>query len=126
MVMCVDNSGVGRARLIQVLRCQKKSRKAGYGDKILVVIKSYNKLVMKNKNEKQKYKFRKGTIHKAVVVHLKKKIKRVDSTYFFFSQNSIVMTDKKGRPLARRIKAPIPVEIANKYPTIASICKTIV
>jgi len=44
----------------------------------------------------------------------------------WFESNSIVLVDKQGKPLARRIRSIIPVEIAMKYPTIASIASLIV
>jgi len=78
------------------------------------------------KDEKQRKKFRRGSLHRAIIVHLKKKVTRVDSTMMWFGTNSVVLVDKKDKPLAKRIKAPIPREIALKYPTIASISSIIV
>jgi large subunit ribosomal protein L14 len=65
-------------------------------------------------------------MHRGIIVHLKIKVKRLDSTWIWFNSNSIVLVDKKDKPLAKRIKAPIPMEIALKYPTIASISSIIV
>ena len=40
--------------------------------------------------------------------------------------DSVVIVDKKGRPLSRRIRTIIPREVAFKYPTIASVSSLIV
>ena len=65
-------------------------------------------------------------MHRAIIVHTKKKVKRIDNTFMWFDSNSIVIVDKKGRPLSRRIRTAIPREIAQKYPTIPSVSSLIV
>jgi len=77
---------------------------------------------MKNKEKNIK----KGSLHRAVIVHTKKKVKRVDNTWMWYNSNSVVIVDKKGRPLSRRIRTLIPREVAFKYPTIASVSSLIV
>jgi large subunit ribosomal protein L14 len=67
-----------------------------------------------------------GTLHRAVVVQIKKKIKRLDKSWIWFNSNSIVLVDKKNKPLAKRIRTVIPREVALKYPTIASISSLII
>jgi len=124
-VRCGDNKGVADVKVIQVFG-NKNKREAKYGDKVYIVVKSWDRSSGSLTDEKQRKKFRRGSLHKAVIVHLKKKVKRVDSTWMWFNSNSIVLIDKKGKPLAKRIKAPIPKEIALQYPTIASISSIIV
>jgi len=123
-VYCVDNTGVANAKIIQVYG--NKKRVAKIGDMVYVVVKSYDKSSGNLKDEKQKKRFRKGSLHRAVIVHTKKKIRRLDKTWMWFDSNSIVLVDKKGKPLSRRIRTIIPREIAIKYPTIASVSSAIV
>jgi len=125
-LICVDTSGAYKTKIIQILKNNKRNRIASYADLVIIVIKSYNKLVLKNKDTKQKHRFRKGSMHKGIIIHLKKKIKRKNNTYFNFNQNSIVLTDKRGMPLTKRIKAPVPFEVAKKYPIIASISRFVI
>ena len=124
-VYCVDNTGVANAKVIQVYG-NKKRRVASYGDMVYIVVKSLDRSSGNLLDEKQRKKFQKGTVHKAVVVHTKKKVRRIDNTWMWFNSNSVVIVDKKGRPQAKRIRSAIPREIADKYPTIASISSLIV
>lgn len=125
MVYCVDSTGVANAKVIQMYGNRNK-RSASYGDMVYVVVKSWDKSSGNLKDEKQRKKFKKGTLHRAVIVHTKKKVRRIDNTWMWFDSNSIVLVDKKGRPLSRRIRSVIPREIALKYPTIASVSTLIV
>jgi large subunit ribosomal protein L14 len=79
MVYCVDNTGVANAKVIQMYGNRNK-RVASYGDMVYIVVKSLDKSSGNLLDEKQKKKFRKGSLHRAVIVHTKKKVKRVDNT----------------------------------------------
>ena len=124
-VYCVDNTGVANVKVIQCYG-NKNKRVASYGDMVYVVVKSLDRSSGNLRDEKQRKKFRKGTLHRAIIVHTKKKVRRIDNTWMWFNSNSVVLVDKKGRPLSRRIRSAIPREIANKYPTIASVSTLIV
>ena len=124
-VYCVDNTGVANAKVIQMYG-NKNKRVASYGDMVYIVVKSLDKSSGNLLDEKQRKKYKKGSLHRAIIVHIKKKIKRVDNTWFWFNSNSMVIVDKKGRPLSRRIRSLIPREVAFKYPTIASVSSLIV
>jgi large subunit ribosomal protein L14 len=125
-VYCVDNSGVAYAKVFQILGENKKRRVGTIGDRVYVVIKSLDSILFNLLEEKKKKKFMVGTIHRAIIVQIKKKFKREDKTWMWFNSNSIVLVDKKGKPLARRIRTAIPREVAMKHPTIASISSLIV
>ena len=43
-----------------------------------------------------------------------------------FTKNAIVLVDKKNTPLGKKIKGLIPLEVAYKYPKVASISTRIV
>jgi ribosomal protein L14 len=72
-------TGVANAKVIQIYGNFKK-RVATYGDMVYVVVKSLDKSSGNLLDDKQRKKYRKGTLHRAVIVHTKKKIQRVDHT----------------------------------------------
>jgi ribosomal protein L14 len=43
-----------------------------------------------------------------------------------FTKNAVVLVDKNNTPLGKRIKAAIPIELANRYPQFGLIAKRIV
>lgn len=91
-----------------------------------IVVKALDRILINLLEEKKKKRYNKGTLHRAVIIHVKKKIKRKNKTWMWFDSNSIVLVDKKRKPLARRIRTIIPREIALKYPTIASVSSLII
>jgi ribosomal protein L14 len=78
-VYCVDNTGVANVKVIQCYG-NKYKRVASYGDMVYVVVKSLDRSSGNLKDEKQRKKFRKGTLHRAIIVHTRKKVKRIDNT----------------------------------------------
>lgn len=124
-VNCIDNTGVNVVKIISIYG-NKKTRVASIGDVVCIVVKSWNRISKTLVEDKLKKKYRRGSIHKGVIVHTRKKVRRENLTWMWFDKNSIVLVDKKRKPLARRIKSVIPKEIADKYPTIASISSLIV
>jgi len=96
------------------------------GDNVYVVVKSLDTILFNLLEEKKRKKFMRGTLHRAIVVQVKKKIKRADKSWMWFNSNSIVLVDKKFKPLAKRIRTVIPREVALKHPTIASISSLII
>jgi ribosomal protein L14 len=78
-VNCVDNTGVADVKIIQVFG-NKNKREALYGDRVFIVVKSWDRSSKSLTDEKQRKKFRKGSMHRGIIVHLKIKVKRLDST----------------------------------------------
>jgi len=73
-VYCVDSTGVANAKVIQMYgNAVKSKRVASYGDMVYVVVKSLDKSSGNLKDEKQRKKFKRGTLHRAIIVHTKKK-----------------------------------------------------
>lgn len=119
---CVDNTGVRLVKVFQVVGASAR-RQATLGDMVWVVVKAIDtKKGIFLRDEKRKWKFRRGSVHKAVVVQVKQKIRRRDLSYIWFRRNSVVLVNRAGIPLGNRIKTPVPIEVANKYPGIGSIC----
>ncbi|MCF8423905.1 MAG: 50S ribosomal protein L14 [Bacteroidia bacterium] len=98
-----DNSGAKEVLVIRVLGGTKK-RYASVGDKIVVTIKS----ALPSGNVK------KGTVHKAVVVRVKKEIRRTDGSYIRFDDNACVILNQGDEIRGTRIFGPVARELRDK------------
>jgi large subunit ribosomal protein L14 len=82
-----DNSGAKEVLVIRVLGGTGK-RYASIGDKIVVSVKS----ALSSSNMK------KGTVSRAVVVRVKKEIRRKDGSYIRFEDNAAVLLNANDDP----------------------------
>ena len=87
-----DNSGAKKLLCIKVLGGSKR-RYASIGDRIVISVKD----AIPNG------KVKKGSVHKAVVVRVKKGIHREDGSKVKFDNNAAVLVDEKGEPVGTRI-----------------------
>jgi len=98
-----DNSGAKEVLVIRVLGGTGR-RYASVGDKIVVAIKH----ATPNGNVK------KGTVSKAVVVRVKKEIRRKDGSYIRFDDNAAVLLNDGGEMRGTRIFGPVARELREK------------
>ena len=98
-----DNTGAKKIECIKVLGGSKR-RYASIGDTIVIAVKEAI----------PKGKVKKGTVHKAVVVRVKKGIHRDDGSKVRFDNNAAVLVDDKGEPVGTRIFGPVTRELRNK------------
>ena len=98
-----DNSGAKEVLCIKVLGGSKR-RYASVGDTIVVTVKD----VIPSGNIK------KGTVAKAVVVRVKKEIRRPDGSYIRFDDNACVLLDPTGEMRGTRIFGPVSRELRDK------------
>ena len=98
-----DNSGAKEVLCIRVLGGTKK-RYASIGDKIVVTVKS----AMSSGNIK------KGTVSKAVVVRVRKPVRRSDGSYIRFEDNAVVLLNPNDEPRGTRIFGPVARELREK------------
>lgn len=99
-----DNSG---AKLLNVFPVNGKNarRFAGIGDIVVASVRQ----AAPNGNLK------KGDKVYAVIVRLRKELRRKDGSYIRFDENAAVLVDKeKGEPRGTRIFGPIPRELRDK------------
>ena len=87
-LLVADNTGAKRIECIKVLGGSKR-RYASIGDTIVIAVKEAI----------PKGKVKKGSVHKAVVVRVKKGIHRNDGSKVRFDNNAAVLTDDKGEPI---------------------------
>jgi len=120
-----DKTGVSLVKCIKVLGPLKK--KIGYiGDIILVSVKHINsKKFIKMKLFKRK-RFFKGTIHRGLIVRSKKNYRRSNNVYINFSENAVVLINKKKVPISNRIYGPILTELCKKLPSLGCIAKNMI
>ncbi len=97
-----DNSGAKKVLCIRVLGGTKR-RYASIGDTIVVTVK-----------EASPGGIKKGTVSKAVVVRVKKEIRRKDGTYIRFDDNAVVLLNQAGDPRGTRIFGPVARELREK------------
>ena len=106
-----DNSGAKEVLVIKVLGGSHR-RYASVGDKIVVSVKK----------AKPTGGVKKGAVSKAVVVRVKKAIRRKDGSYIRFDENAVVLLNAQDEPRGTRIFGPVARELRDKdYMKIVSL-----
>ncbi len=95
-----DNSGARRVMCIKVLGGSKR-RYATIGDVIVVSVKEAI----------PRGRVKKGEVMKAVVVRVRKDIKRPDGSVIRFDRNAAVLINRQGEPVGTRIFGPVTREL---------------
>ncbi|HWA21789.1 MAG TPA: 50S ribosomal protein L14 [Caulobacterales bacterium] len=98
-----DNSGAKRVMCIKVLGGSKR-RYATVGDIIVVSVKEAI----------PRGRVKKGDVRKAVVVRIRKDLKRRDGSTIRFDTNAAVLINNQGEPIGTRIFGPVPRELRAK------------
>jgi large subunit ribosomal protein L14 len=106
-----DNSGAKEVMCIRVLGGTRR-KYASIGDQIVVAVK----------NAIPSGDIKKGAVSKAVVVRVKKEIRRPDGTYIRFDDNAVVLLTEAGELRGTRIFGPVARELREKqYMKIVSL-----
>jgi len=101
MLASADNSGAKKLQCIKVFG-STGARYATLGDIVKVSIKEATPHTS----------VKKGEVHDAVVVRLRKECRREDGSYIRFDDNAVVLVDPKSKePKATRIFGPVPREL---------------
>ncbi|MAQ72489.1 MAG: 50S ribosomal protein L14 [Candidatus Marinimicrobia bacterium] len=95
-----DNSGAKTVQCFKVLGGSKK-RYASVGDLIVVAVKSSTPGGM----------VQKGEVARAVVVRVKKEVRRKDGSYIRFDDNAAVILNAQNEPKGTRIFGPVAREL---------------
>ena len=120
VVKVVDNSGVLDAKCIKVLGNSKK-KYAKIGHIIIVTVRRYSLHIGYLRDDKKKDKFKKGKKFRALVIRTKQPIQRGVGNFLRYSDNAVILINKRGMPLSSRIRGPVMYELAEKYPVIGSL-----
>jgi len=106
-----DNSGAKTVQCFKVLGGSKK-RYASIGDLIVVAVKSSTPGGM----------VKKGEVARAVVVRVKKEVRRRDGSYIRFDDNAAVILDAQNEPKGTRIFGPVARELRdNDFMKVVSL-----
>ena len=103
MLAAADNSGARQVQCIKVLGGSKR-RYARIGDVIKVTVKEAI----------PRGKVKKGDVMKAVVVRVRKDIRRADGSVIRFDRNAAVLINNQSEPVGTRIFGPVPRELRAK------------
>lgn len=100
----VDNTGVDFVRCIKVLGygCQGK---IFIGDLLVVVVR--HMYPAKKKVSRATRGLKKGIVSRAMLIRTKRAISRGYGMFISFNQNGVIMVNKRGKPVGRRIKGPV-------------------
>ncbi|MBK5283923.1 MAG: 50S ribosomal protein L14 [Bacteroidia bacterium] len=98
-----DNSGAKEVLCIRVLGGTRKLY-ASLGDKIVVTVK----------HALPSGSIKKGTVTKAVVVRVKKEVRRSDGSYIRFDDNAVVLLQANDELRGTRIFGPVARELREK------------
>ncbi|MFC2150415.1 50S ribosomal protein L14 [Calditrichota bacterium] len=99
-----DNTGAKRVKCFRVLGGSKR-RYASLGDVIVVSIRAATPTS----------RVKKGSVSKAVVVRVKKEIRRPDGSYIRFDENACVLLDNNYEMIGNRIFGPVGRELRDKH-----------
>jgi len=103
MLRVADNSGARRIMCITPLG-GGVGRTATIGDVISATVKEAD----------PETKVAKGKVVRAVVVRVRKELRRKDGSYIRFDDNAAVIIDKTGEPIGTRVFGPVGRELRDK------------
>ena len=106
-----DNTGAKQVLVIRVFGGTKR-RYASVGDKIVITVKDAT----------PSGSVKKGQVATAVVVRVKKEVRRQDGSYIRFDDNACVLLDAGGNMKGTRVFGPVARELRDKqYMKIVSL-----
>ena len=98
-----DNTGVKKLKCIKVLGGSRR----GYATLGDIIVCSVVDIIPTCSIEK-------GKVVKAVIVRVKKEVRRNDGSYIRFDENAAVIVDDKKEPRGKRIFGPVARELRDK------------
>lgn len=125
-VHITDKTGATIGQIIKILGPRRKRRVATVGDKVLLSIIWENVYIPKKHNTKFKNKFKKGSIHRAII--LRTCVNRIITTgaWIKYGQNAVCLVSSKGVPLSKRSKGPVSRELCLRMPAIGCISRCVI
>ncbi|WP_339045584.1 50S ribosomal protein L14 [Candidatus Mesenet endosymbiont of Agriotes lineatus] len=108
LLQVADNSG---ARFVLCIGLSKGKKFASIGDIVTVSVKSSS----------SKAKVVKGKVYKAVVVRVRKLVRKFDTSVMSFSSNAVVLINNYGDPLGTRVFGPIKKLTSGSFMKLMSL-----
>jgi len=103
ILQVADNTGAKEAMCIKVLGSSKR-RYAYIGDVIVVAIKKASPHGI----------VKKKTVERAVIIRMRKELKRKDGTIIRFDDNAVVIVSKDNEPKGTRVFGPVARELRER------------
>ncbi len=110
-LIVADNTGAKRVKCFRILGGTRR-RYASLGDIVVVSVRSATPTS----------RIKKGSVTKAVIVRVKKEVRRKDGSYIRFDENACVLLDENLEMIGNRIFGPVARELRDKkYMKIVSL-----
>ncbi|MFA5009675.1 MAG: 50S ribosomal protein L14 [Patescibacteria group bacterium] len=98
-----DNTGAKRVRCFKVLGGSRR-RYAGLGDIIVCAVKEASATGVVKKKD----------VVKAVIIRVRKSVRRSDGSYIRFDDNAVIIVDAQKQPRGTRVFGPVARELRDK------------
>ena len=116
MLSVADNTGAKKVQCIRVLGGSGR-RYARLGDMIVVAVKEAI----------PEGTVKKGDVHKAVIVRMKREFRRPDGSYIRFDENAAVLVNNQKEPIGTRVFGPVARELRErKFMRIVSLAPEVI
>jgi len=116
VLICADNTGARRLRLVQVMGYKGRLRRypiGAVGDKITLSVRQGTPDMRKK-------------IFQGVIVRQRMPYRRIDGVWVQFEDNAAVIITPEGEMKGSEIRGPVAREAAERWPRIASAASIIV
>jgi large subunit ribosomal protein L14 len=117
-----DKTGVTLAQCIKVFGPSKK-RIANIGDVILISVQQINPKKFQNMKLFKRKRFFKGTLHRGLIIRSKINYERSKGIFIKFSENSLILVNRKTIPISNRIYGVVLVELCRKLPSLGCVVR---
>lgn len=117
-----DKTGVTLAQCIKVFGPAKK-RIATLGDVILISVQQINPKKFQNMKFFKRKRFFKGTLHRGLIIRTKVNYERSTGIFIKFSENSLILVNRKSIPISNRIYGVVLVELCRRLPSLGCVVR---
>lgn len=117
-----DKTGVTLVQCIKVFGPAKK-RIATIGDVILVSVQQINPKKFQNMKLFKRKRFFKGTLHRGLIIRTKVNYERARGIFIKFTENSLILVNRKRIPISNRIYGVVLVELCRRLPSLGCVVR---
>jgi len=116
MILCADNSGARRLKLIQVVGYKGRRRRlpnAGVGDLIIVSCREGTPEMRRQ-------------LFNAVIIRQRKPYPRRDGSWIQFDDNAAIILTPEGEIRGTDVKGPVAREAVDRWPRLGQVARMVV
>jgi large subunit ribosomal protein L14 len=115
-----DKTSIVLVQCIKVLKSYK-NKIAKLGDVILVSVQWVNVKKYMLLKPRQRRKYLKGSVHRALVIRSKVNFCRIKGIYLKFNENCVILITSNIVPVSNRVYGPVLKEMCLKWPAIGCV-----